>query len=63
VCAVLFARFFVAANANKVKAEKSVTSALNNSFENNISCVFKVSCLNKSFMSNKETVISLQEIN
>jgi len=63
VCAVLSARFSVAANADKVKAEKFVTSASNNSSENNISCVFKVNCLNKSFMSDKETVIFLQEIN
>jgi len=63
VCAVLSARFSVAANANKVKAEKFIMSASNNSSENNILCIFKVNCLNKSFMSDKEIVISLQEIN
>ena len=62
-CAILFARFSNAVRADNVKLKKSDASALNNNFENNISCVFSVSYLNICFMSDKETVISLHEIN
>ena len=62
-CAALSARFSNAVRANNVKLKKSDASALNNNFENNISCVFKVSCLNICFMSDREIVISLHEIN
>ncbi len=61
--AILSARFSNAARTDNVKSEKSNASALNNNFENNISCVFRVSCLNICFMSDRETVISLHEIN
>jgi len=62
-CAALFARFSNAVRADNVKSEKSNASALNNNFENSILCVFRVSYLNICFMSDRETVISLHEIN
>jgi len=62
-CATLSARFSDAVRINNVKSEKSDASASNNNFENSISCVFRVSYLNICFMLDRETVISLHEIN
>ncbi len=62
-CAVLFARFSNAVRVNNVKSEKFNASASNNNFENSIACVFNINYLNICFMLNRETVISLHEIN
>jgi len=62
-CAALSARFSDAVRADNVRSEKSDAFTSNNNFENSISCVFRVSCLNICFMSDREIVISLHEIN
>lgn len=63
MCIVLFVRFYFATSANKIRLEKSIMFALNNSSKNNILYIFKVNCLNKYLMLDKETIICLQEIN
>ncbi len=55
--------FSNAASVDNVKSLKFNAFTLNNNSVNNIVCVFKVNYLNNAFMSDKEIVISLQEIN